>query len=414
MTEEEALLEEQNKKKEMLRSYLQNKYSAPVPEEAPPSNENQRIAGDLVTNLGSAFEDFGRAASVARGGARNDGSFYKTVNSQVHGKFDRDEKKLKEDQLKKRQAVEDSFTADVRSRQQQEWADSDADRAIKTADLEAEKDPTSQQSLMAQELAKKLMPSKDFTGMSAAQLKNSIPTLEKLYQIDSKRNDEKRVKTIDQDKIDREMKKERFNLTQDLRKEYTSHPVTKETKDLESNYSRIQKAEKTGAGDQALIFSYMKMLDPTSTVREGEFASAQNTGGAPAAIINAYNKLLNGEMLTEEQRENFRNQSRLYFEGQLERQKVIDDQFGSIAGEAGIDFNQVRRSVSASTPENREQKETKVVPVDEVKKVVESKVPKDKYPLTVQKEGSKTTINNADELAEAIAEGWKIVGGTKQ
>jgi hypothetical protein len=183
LTEQETL-DENEKKKQALRSYLTQKYSAPVAEEAPPSNENQRIASDLVTNLGSAFEQFGRGASVARGGVRDDGSFYMDVNSQVQGKFDRDEKKLKDEQLKKRQLQDDTWNADVKNRQVQEWADSDADRATKTADLEAEKDPTSQQSVMAQELAKRLMPSKDFTGMSAAQLKNAIPTLEKLYAIE--------------------------------------------------------------------------------------------------------------------------------------------------------------------------------------------------------------------------------------
>jgi len=398
-------LDEEQKKKQALRSYLTTKYNAPAPaEEAPSTNEGSRIAADLVANLGSAFEDFGRSGSVARGGARNDGSFYKNISGTVNAKFDRDEKKVKEQAQMQRQAIEDSFTADVRSRQQQEWADADADRATKTADLKAEKDPASQQSLMAQELAKKLMPSKDFTGMSAYQLKSSIPTLEKLYTME----EGTRVKAA---KDQSESQKERFNRTQDLRKEYTSHPVTKETKELESNYSRILQAEKTGAGDQALIFSYMKMLDPASTVREGEFATAQNSGGLPAAVVNSYNKLLNGEMLTDVQRDNFRNQSRVYFEEQLKRQNVIDEQFGAIAGEAGVDFSQVRRSVGVSAPATSQGKSA---PVDEVKKVVEAKVPKDKYPMTIRKGNSKSTVSNADELSEAIAEGWNIEGAVKQ
>ena len=50
---------------------------------------------------------------------------------------------------------------------------------------------------------------------------------------------------------------------------------------LRSNYSKIRTAQKadTAAGDLSLIFGYMKMLDPGSVVREGEFATAQNAGG---------------------------------------------------------------------------------------------------------------------------------------
>jgi hypothetical protein len=36
----------------------------------------------------------------------------------------------------------------------------------------------------------------------------------------------------------------------------------------------------------------MKMLDPTSVVREGEFATAQNAASIPIKIVNMYNKAL--------------------------------------------------------------------------------------------------------------------------
>jgi hypothetical protein len=62
-------------------------------------------------------------------------------------------------------------------------------------------------------------------------------------------------------------------------------------------------------GDMALIFNYMKMLDPGSTVREGEFANAQNTGGVDEKTMNLYNSLMKGTRLTEEQRQGILNQS---------------------------------------------------------------------------------------------------------
>jgi hypothetical protein len=61
----------------------------------------------------------------------------------------------------------------------------------------------------------------------------------------------------------------------------------------------------SAAGDLALIFNYMKVLDPGSTVREGEFATAQQAGSVPNRVVAQYNKVLNGERLAPEQRADF-------------------------------------------------------------------------------------------------------------
>ena len=61
----------------------------------------------------------------------------------------------------------------------------------------------------------------------------------------------------------------------------------------------------TGIWDVALVFQYMKMLDPTSVVREWEFATAANTGWASQNIINSYNKALSGQFLSDIQRQEF-------------------------------------------------------------------------------------------------------------
>ena len=61
----------------------------------------------------------------------------------------------------------------------------------------------------------------------------------------------------------------------------------------------------TGAGDLALIFGFMKVLDPRSTVREGEFASAANAGGVVENVRNQYNKVLEGTLLTPQVRAQF-------------------------------------------------------------------------------------------------------------
>ncbi len=61
----------------------------------------------------------------------------------------------------------------------------------------------------------------------------------------------------------------------------------------------------SAASDMSLIFAYMKLLDPGSTVREGEYATAANAGSAWQKAGNIYNKILSGEKLQPEQRSAF-------------------------------------------------------------------------------------------------------------
>lgn len=67
----------------------------------------------------------------------------------------------------------------------------------------------------------------------------------------------------------------------------------------------------------------MKMLDPGSVVREGEFATAQNAAGVPERIQNAYNKVLSGERLSASQRNAFKGQAgKLYTTAQQQEAQV--------------------------------------------------------------------------------------------
>lgn len=75
--------------------------------------------------------------------------------------------------------------------------------------------------------------------------------------------------------------------------------------------------------DIALIFSFMKTMDPGSTVREGEFATAQNAGGVPDKIINLYNRSLSGKFLNDQQRKDFINTAKSNYQGlQKEAEKT--------------------------------------------------------------------------------------------
>jgi hypothetical protein len=54
----------------------------------------------------------------------------------------------------------------------------------------------------------------------------------------------------------------------------------------------------------SMVFSFMKTLDPTSVVRESEYATAENARGVPETIRNLWNRVKDGARLTPEQIDN--------------------------------------------------------------------------------------------------------------
>lgn len=72
----------------------------------------------------------------------------------------------------------------------------------------------------------------------------------------------------------------------------------------------------SAAGDMSLVFAYMKLLDPSSAVREGEQATARNAGSVPARIIGLYNQALNGQTFEDSVRADFVDRTRRLVQGQ--------------------------------------------------------------------------------------------------
>ena len=106
-----------------------------------------------------------------------------------------------------------------------------------------------------------------------------------------------------------------------FRKEYSDQ--TKGYQEVKSAYGRVLASEDSAVGDLSLIFGYMKMLDPGSVVREGEFATAQNAAGVPERIQNIYNQVVSGQRLSPSQRTSFKGQAgKLYSTAQTQEATV--------------------------------------------------------------------------------------------
>jgi hypothetical protein len=87
--------------------------------------------------------------------------------------------------------------------------------------------------------------------------------------------------------------------------------------------------------DIAAIFALFKIIDPTSTVREGEFATAQNAASIPDRIRNLWNRAQSGERMTEQQRRELMGVAGTYFdnaatsyERELNRFRELATQYG--------------------------------------------------------------------------------------
>jgi hypothetical protein len=90
-----------------------------------------------------------------------------------------------------------------------------------------------------------------------------------------------------------------------------------------------------------LIYNFMKMQDPGSTVREGEYASAQNAGAVSDKVANMYNRVLNGESLTPEQRQDFLSQAGSDWDAQRQRQQLFDKKVMQLASKRNLSSDDV-------------------------------------------------------------------------
>lgn len=134
----------------------------------------------------------------------------------------------------------------------------------------------------------------------------------------------------------------------EFRKEYTD--LTKGYQEVKSAYGRVLSSQDNAVGDLSLIFGYMKMLDPGSVVREGEFATAQNAAGVPERIQNIYNRALSGERLTEGQRKAFKGQAESLFKQAGQQESTVRKGIERIAKGYGLNTANIFLEAVESAP----------------------------------------------------------------
>lgn len=128
-----------------------------------------------------------------------------------------------------------------------------------------------------------------------------------------------------------------------LRTELSGLNTTKDFGLQTGAYQRVLSSAKnpSAAGDLALIFNYMKVLDPGSTVRESEFATAAATGSWGEQLQAAGERILSGERLTDEQRRDFVERAGELFKGAADLQSGTNERYKGLADEYDYDPSRI-------------------------------------------------------------------------
>jgi hypothetical protein len=136
-----------------------------------------------------------------------------------------------------------------------------------------------------------------------------------------------------------------------LRQEFNRLDEVKAFKDVSAAYRQVSalasKPNASPADDTALTFSFMKMLDPGSVVREGEFALVGKSAGLPDQIVMGLARVDQGKGLTPLIRARLKETAATVL---LQRREAYDSasrMYRDIAAETGADPNMIAEDPAA-------------------------------------------------------------------
>jgi len=203
------------------------------------------------------------------------------------------------------------------------------------------------------------------TDTSVQGMKGAQVTAEMQQKADAEAGKKERSSSSPQNK--------QFDQEQKLRKELGATDVAKSFEVINSNWNQIKDIEKrpTGASHMKLIFSYMKILDPGSTVREGEYATAQNAGNVSDKLTGMYNKALDqGNFLSPQQVKNFIAEARDVYNKRAKEMQTLQESYKGIATDYGLDPSRVSVRKVEEAPDKtltREEKMRKIEMLEKMK-----------------------------------------------
>ncbi len=129
-----------------------------------------------------------------------------------------------------------------------------------------------------------------------------------------------------------------FKNEKALRDEFKSNPVVKNADEMAGAFRLIDTAYKnpSPANDLAMATKYMKILDPTSVVRESELALAMGSVGLLDKVYNYANLVASGQKLTPTQRKDFYDSAKAINDKFQEGAAGVAAQYKGIASQYGL------------------------------------------------------------------------------
>lgn len=147
--------------------------------------------------------------------------------------------------------------------------------------------------------------------------------------------------------------KQRADVEESLRKEVTAAAKEYNTiRDASTSLEAISKAP-SAAKDIAMVFSFMKILDPNSVVRETEYATAAKAAGLDDRFVGYITKIQNGQFLTSEQRQDFLGTAKSLAQSREQGYKQNLERYRGISTRTGVDPRNVLPDEPQSAPQTQ-------------------------------------------------------------
>jgi len=132
-----------------------------------------------------------------------------------------------------------------------------------------------------------------------------------------------------------------------LRDEFNT--LTKDFRTVQDAHSKIKSVANTGAGDMSLLYSYVKLLDPGSVVRESEFATAAASGSFGERIQGLAQRVMSGQRLPPDLRTDFIREADSIYTSQKDGADRLEKQYRDIAKRGNLNPENVIVNYASSS-----------------------------------------------------------------
>jgi len=120
-----------------------------------------------------------------------------------------------------------------------------------------------------------------------------------------------------------------------LRDEYVAQ--TKDFRTVSDAYDKIVNTAPTGAGDMAMLYNFVKLLDPGSVVRESEFATAAASGSYGERIQGMVQRVMTGQRLPDSLRKDFLAEAKTAYDAHKRSQEAVESTYRNLSKRMNVD-----------------------------------------------------------------------------